>query len=75
MSTLRHRLCAAASDLGLAISPTLTLQTQQIAQALQMLLKGKTWQWLTHHSERGIQLLLRLFQKIHARQAYLLDDR
>ncbi|MBA0285389.1 hypothetical protein D5301_12410 [Stenotrophomonas sp. MH181796] len=46
-----------------------TLQTEQVAQALEMTLKGrKTQQKLFHHSDRGIQYCSDYYQKIHARQ-------
>ncbi|EKT4094506.1 TPA: hypothetical protein UOA80_002364 [Stenotrophomonas maltophilia] len=46
-----------------------TLQTEQVAQALEMTLKGrKTQQKLIHHSDRGIQYCSDYYQKIHARQ-------
>lgn len=45
-----------------------TLQTEQVAQALEMALKGrKTPQKLIHHSDRGIQYCSDYYQKIHAR--------
>jgi transposase InsO family protein len=45
-----------------------TLQTEQVAQALQMALKGrKTRQRLVHHSDRGIQYCSDYYQKIHAK--------
>lgn len=45
-----------------------TLQTEQVAQALEMALKGrKTRQRLIHHSDRGIQYCSDHYQKIHAR--------
>ncbi|WP_251476039.1 IS3 family transposase [Stenotrophomonas lactitubi] len=45
-----------------------TLQTEQVAQALEMALKGrKTSQKLIHHSDRGIQYCSDYYQKIHAR--------
>jgi len=45
-----------------------TLQTEQVAQALQMALKGrKTRQRLIHHSDRGIQYCSDYYQKIHAK--------
>ena len=46
-----------------------TLQTEQVAQALEMTLKGRmTQQKLIHHSDRGIQYCSDYYQKIHARQ-------
>lgn len=45
-----------------------TLQTEQVAQALQMALKGrKTRQGLVHHSDRGIQYCSDYYQQIHAK--------
>ncbi len=45
-----------------------TLQTEHIAQALEMALKGRTTrQRLIHHSDRGIQYCSDHYQKIHAR--------
>lgn len=43
-----------------------TLQTEQVAQALQRALKGRrTRQRLVHHSDRGIQYCWDFYQKIH----------
>ncbi|GEM_PF-1027003 len=44
-----------------------TLHTEQVAQALQMALKGrKTRQQLVRHSDSGIQYCSDYYQKIHA---------
>lgn len=45
-----------------------TLRTEQVAQALQMALKGRrTQQRLIHHSDRGIQYCSDHYRKIHAK--------
>ena len=49
-----------------------TLQTEQVAQALLIALKGrKTRQRLVHHSDRGIQYCSDYYQKIHTKHGVI----